>query len=840
MLQRLRVGGLGDGLGQVHPQQPGRDRQIGADPAADPHRRSPAPPGTPGRRRPAPTRRVPPGHPAAPSARPARPAGCAARSAPGPRGAARWPPRPGRRPARPPARRAARAGPPGHATPTGATPRRPARGRAGRTGWSSVSSSSTRVPAGVGVSVTTCRSCTGGPASSVAVSVCAETVPTTIRSGTRTPSGSRTRSATSSPGASSGRAAAIRCPSRPNAAALSPMSRSSPAALRGAASISAVDRSTGTGRCCQAGSTGCPPRPGSCAPSARAGARPRRLLLPLVACGLLGLINGVLVGRARMAPFIVTLAALLFARGLAFAVVRRGQQGLHHSRRPRPDPARPGEGARPGARSWLRSSAFARRAGGAQPDPVRAGGRSRSAAARRRPSSWACRSPGSRSLCLRAAAPLLAGARRRARRRADLVGPADDRRGPGARGDRRGRHRGTLLTGGAGSLGGTLAGVLLLKVIQNLINQVGTLSAYVPAGGQRRLPRRRGPRAGLPRAGVGDCSASTRESSTEVSGYGSRWSAPATGGASITRGFAGRPDVGPVRDRRPRPGPHRRSGPSSSAPGPMWTSRDARPRTARPRVGVPAERGALRADAAAHPGRVPAVRREAAGVRPRRGRRRSSTEAEQRGLFFAINFNHRYAKPVQLAAEAIARGELGRLVVRHLALRRRSGHERPPVRQPHRDPVPRPRHARAPLRTHRVGHGPDDRRAGTGCRPWRSRCSSTAARWAASSARTTPPTPIRPPTASRSTAPTVGCSSRTPCAATPSSRRATRRPGLAGRLLQRHRARVPCALRPPRRRDARRASGRQSRPSTPRPATARSCLLTASSGRTKRSPRRDY
>jgi myo-inositol 2-dehydrogenase / D-chiro-inositol 1-dehydrogenase len=37
-------------------------------------------------------------------------------------------------------------------------------------------------------------------------------------------------------------------------------------------------------------------------------------------------------------------------------------------------------------------------------------------------------------------------------------------------------------------------------------------------------------------------------------------------------------------------------------------------------------------------------------------------EAEQRGLFFAINFNHRYAKPVQLAAEAVSRGELGRLI----------------------------------------------------------------------------------------------------------------------------------------------------------------------------------
>jgi len=36
-------------------------------------------------------------------------------------------------------------------------------------------------------------------------------------------------------------------------------------------------------------------------------------------------------------------------------------------------------------------------------------------------------------------------------------------------------------------------------------------------------------------------------------------------------------------------------------------------------------------------------------------------EADARHLFFAINFNHRYAKPVQLAASAVERGELGRL-----------------------------------------------------------------------------------------------------------------------------------------------------------------------------------
>lgn len=38
---------------------------------------------------------------------------------------------------------------------------------------------------------------------------------------------------------------------------------------------------------------------------------------------------------------------------------------------------------------------------------------------------------------------------------------------------------GTLLTGGQGNLIGTLAGVLLLSVIQNLINQVGSLSSSV-------------------------------------------------------------------------------------------------------------------------------------------------------------------------------------------------------------------------------------------------------------------------------------------------------------------------------------------------------------------------
>ncbi|GAA3544696.1 ABC transporter permease [Amycolatopsis ultiminotia] len=48
------------------------------------------------------------------------------------------------------------------------------------------------------------------------------------------------------------------------------------------------------------------------------------ILLPLVVCGLIGLINGLLIARTRMAPFIVTLASLLFARGLLLALTSEG------------------------------------------------------------------------------------------------------------------------------------------------------------------------------------------------------------------------------------------------------------------------------------------------------------------------------------------------------------------------------------------------------------------------------------------------------------------------------------------------------------------------------------
>jgi len=48
------------------------------------------------------------------------------------------------------------------------------------------------------------------------------------------------------------------------------------------------------------------------------------VLLPLVCCGALGTVQGLLISRARLAPFIVTLAGLLFARGLLQAMSNEG------------------------------------------------------------------------------------------------------------------------------------------------------------------------------------------------------------------------------------------------------------------------------------------------------------------------------------------------------------------------------------------------------------------------------------------------------------------------------------------------------------------------------------
>src|ERR687890_114639 len=55
---------------------------------------------------------------------------------------------------------------------------------------------------------------------------------------------------------------------------------------------------------------------------------PLALILPPLACGLLGFGNGLLIARAKMAPFIVTLAGLLGIRGLALALAGEKPIGI--------------------------------------------------------------------------------------------------------------------------------------------------------------------------------------------------------------------------------------------------------------------------------------------------------------------------------------------------------------------------------------------------------------------------------------------------------------------------------------------------------------------------------
>jgi ribose/xylose/arabinose/galactoside ABC-type transport system permease subunit len=200
------------------------------------------------------------------------------------------------------------------------------------------------------------------------------------------------------------------------------------------------------------------------------------VVLPLAVCGLIGLANGVLVGRARLAPFIVTLATLLFARGLAFAVsdegntiyrIEAGQAVLAL-----------GQGTVGPLRFPIVIAALVVLAGWVVLTRTRYGiavaaiGGSEEAArlmgvpiARIKTAMYAV------SGLLAGLAGLLVAARSSSGQSTIGVGLELQAIAAVVIG-------GTLLTGGAGSIIGTLAGVLLLNVINNVINQVGTLSSY--------------------------------------------------------------------------------------------------------------------------------------------------------------------------------------------------------------------------------------------------------------------------------------------------------------------------------------------------------------------------
>ncbi|MEV7177452.1 ABC transporter permease [Kitasatospora sp. NPDC093679] len=199
------------------------------------------------------------------------------------------------------------------------------------------------------------------------------------------------------------------------------------------------------------------------------------LLLPLAVCGTIGAINGLLVARAGMAPFIVTLATLLAARGLLLAVTHEGATTYLV---PRGSAfAGLGQGTVWGFGHPVLIALALFGLGGVllQRTPF---GQSVFAIGGSSDAATLMGLPVARTrvlvYLLSSLLAGLAGALSAARLSSGVtivgVGMELDAIAAVVIG-------GTLLTGGAGTVGGTLWGVLLLAVIQNLINQIGSLNS---------------------------------------------------------------------------------------------------------------------------------------------------------------------------------------------------------------------------------------------------------------------------------------------------------------------------------------------------------------------------
>lgn len=201
------------------------------------------------------------------------------------------------------------------------------------------------------------------------------------------------------------------------------------------------------------------------------------IVLPLVVCGAFGVVQGFLIARTGMAPFIVTLAGLLAARGLMLALTSEGATTYIVPRT-----------------SWFLSLGRGTFLGLGYPVHIALllcvlggvllqrtaygqalfaiGGSSDAAAlmgvpvARIRVLTYLL------SGLLAGFAGVLNAARLGSGVTILGVGMELDAIAAVVIG-------GTLLVGGAGGISGTLCGVLLLGVIQNIINQIGTLTSAV-------------------------------------------------------------------------------------------------------------------------------------------------------------------------------------------------------------------------------------------------------------------------------------------------------------------------------------------------------------------------
>lgn len=208
------------------------------------------------------------------------------------------------------------------------------------------------------------------------------------------------------------------------------------------------------------------------------------LLLPLAVCGLFGLVNGLLIARLRLAPFIVTLAAMLGARGVMLAITDEGADTFLVAEGSFFADLGQGKLLGIGVPVWITAALFV--AGGVVLRRTRFGqhvyavGGNEDAAA-------LMGAPVARTktlvYTLNGLLAGFAGALNAAwlDSGVTILGYGMELEAIAAV-----VIGGTLLSGGMGFVGGSLVGVLLLKVIQNVINQIGSLdSAYqqVVSGG---------------------------------------------------------------------------------------------------------------------------------------------------------------------------------------------------------------------------------------------------------------------------------------------------------------------------------------------------------------------
>jgi ribose/xylose/arabinose/galactoside ABC-type transport system permease subunit len=199
------------------------------------------------------------------------------------------------------------------------------------------------------------------------------------------------------------------------------------------------------------------------------------LTLPLLVCGAIGLVNGLLIARTNMAPFIVTLASLLFARGLLLAITDEGANTYQIA----PDSAfvELGRGTVAGfgypifiaAALVVLGGLLLNRTSFGQ-NVFATGGAEQSAILMGVPVARTKITVYTMSGTLAGLAGALTAAYLQSGVTVIGVGTELDAIAVVVIG-------GTLLTGGMGTVLGTVIGVGLIKVIQNVINQIGTLDS---------------------------------------------------------------------------------------------------------------------------------------------------------------------------------------------------------------------------------------------------------------------------------------------------------------------------------------------------------------------------